>query len=101
VYRFDNDTLAYSQNRVGHALPAVLGSAQFYWNWNITFDVKREYWANFMETGPGVRFHVRGAPKSMLFSVNALRGEYFIMAGNPHPQVFDDLRVGVWYAITR
>ena len=101
VYRFDNDTLAYSQNRVGHALPAVLGSAQFYWNWNITFDVKREYWANFMETGPGVRFHVRGAPKSMLFSVNALRGEYFIMAGNPHPQVFDDLRIGVWYAFTR
>jgi len=101
VYRFDNDMLVYTQNRVGHALPAALGSAQFYWNWNVTFDVKREYWANFMETGPGLRFHVPGAPKSMLFSVNALRGEYFIMAGNPHPRMFDDLRIGVWYAFTR
>jgi Tfp pilus assembly protein PilF len=101
VHRFDNDTLVYSQNRVGRALPAAFGGIQFLWNWNVTFDLKREYWANFMETGPGVRFHLPGAPKSMLFSVNALRGQYFIMAGNPHPQVFDDLRVGIWYAFTR
>lgn len=101
VHRFDDDTLVYSQNRVGHALPVSWNSAQFYWNWNVTLDVKREYWANFMETGPGLRFHVPGAPKSMLFSVNGLRGEYFIMNSNPHPRIFNDLRIGVWYAFTR
>jgi hypothetical protein len=101
VRRFDNDTLLYSQNRIGRALPVAFGGAQLLWNWNVTFDVKREYWANFFETGPGVRFHMPGSPKSMLFTVNALRGRYFIMAGNPHPQVFDDLRIGIWYAFTR
>jgi Tfp pilus assembly protein PilF len=101
VHRFDNDTLMYSQNRFGHDLPAESVRAQVYWNWNATFDVKREYWANFVETGPGFRFHPRWAPPSVLISVNALRGIYLITNGNPHPAVFNDFRVGVWYAFTR
>jgi len=101
VHRFDNDTLFYSQNRFGHDLPFDKIMAQLYWNWNTTFDVKHEYWANFFETGPGLRFRFPQLPKSMAFSINMLRGDYLIMAGNPHPQVFYDLRLGVWYAFTR
>lgn len=101
VHRFDNDTLLYSQNRFGHDLPGTWLRSQVYWNWNATFDVKREYWANFLETGPGVRFHPGWAPPSVLVSINALRGIYLINAGNPHPPMFNDLRVGVWYAFTR
>ena len=100
VSRFDNDTLIYSQNRLGHDLPGARVPAQFYWNWNATFDMKHEYWANFLETGPGLRFHVPQLPRSMVFSINALRGFYLIMNGNPHPQMFNDLRIGVWYAFT-
>jgi Tfp pilus assembly protein PilF len=100
VSRFDNDTLFYSQNRFGRDLPGTAVPVQVYWNWNTTLDVKREYWANYLETGPGVRFRVRWVPPSMLISINALRGAYFIMAGNPHPQMFNDLRIGVWYAFT-
>lgn len=100
VSRFDNDTLFYSQNRFGHDLPGTAVRAQVYWNWNATFDLKREYWANFVETGPGLRFHPRWAPPSVLISINALRGIYLITNGNPHPPIFNDLRVGVWYAFT-
>lgn len=100
VHRFDNDTLAYSQNRFGHDLPGIHVPTELYWNWNATVDVKREYWANFVETGPGVRFHLRWIPPAMLVSINALRGVYLINAGNPHPPVFNDFRVGVWYAFT-
>jgi hypothetical protein len=96
VYRFDRDTLFYSQNRFGHDL----FHAQVYWNWNATADLKREYWANFLETGPGVRFHPHGLPRSVLVSINALRGGYLVNQGNPHPPMFNDFRIGVWYAFT-
>jgi len=96
VYRFDKDTLFYSQNRFGHDLFHL----QWYWNWNATVDLKREYWANFLETGPGLRFHPPGLPRSVLVSINALRGGYLVNQGNPHPPMFNDFRVGVWYAFT-
>ncbi len=101
VHTFDNDTLIYTQNRFGHDLPGHALVAQLYWNWNATLDLKREYWANFIETGPGLRFRFRALPRSMMFSVNAMRGSYLITEGNPHPPVFYDLRIGVWYALTR
>ncbi len=100
VSRFDNDTLLYSQNRFGHDLPGARVRTQVYWNWNATLDLKREYWANFVETGPGVRFHPSWAPPSLLLSINALRGMYLITNGNPHPPMYNDLRVGIWYAFT-
>jgi Tfp pilus assembly protein PilF len=104
VRRFQNDTLLYSQNRAGYTLrqpEARLGSvhAQAYWNWNVTTDVKGLYWANTIETGPGVRFQFPGLP--FLFSINALRGKYLVNTGNPRGPVFNDLRIGVWYAFTR
>lgn len=90
VHRFDHDTLFYSQNRLG-----VKGSrVQVYWNVGITTDLKRQRWANYAETGPGVRFRIAALP--FLFSVNALQGTYLDGTGS-----FHDLRIGLWYAYTR
>jgi Tfp pilus assembly protein PilF len=94
VRRFDKDTLIYSQNRTGYTFRRHM---QMYWNWNLTTDVKRQYWANSLETGPGVRLRV-GA---ILFSVDTLRGAYLVNAGNPHGPFYNDLRIGAWYAFTR
>jgi Tfp pilus assembly protein PilF len=106
VHRFDNDTLFYSQNRTGYTLPQAETDldgvhAQLYWNWNVTTDVKRQYWANFAETGPGLRFRLGGRAAPILFSVNLLRGAYLVNAGNPRGPNFNDVRIGVWYALTR
>jgi tetratricopeptide (TPR) repeat protein len=105
VSRFSNDSIFYSQNRTGYTFAqaeAFAGfHAQMYWNWNAAGDVKRQYWANTVETGPGVRFRFEGLPAGMRFSVDALRGVYLINAGNPRRPNFNDLRVGIWYALTR
>jgi tetratricopeptide (TPR) repeat protein len=105
VRRFENDTLFYSQNRTGYTLrQAETGFAglhlQLYWNWNATTDVKRLYWANYMETGPGLRFHLGGRAAPLLFSVNLLKGAYLVNTGNPRAPRFNDVRIGVWYAFT-
>jgi tetratricopeptide (TPR) repeat protein len=95
VSRFENDSLLYLQNRAGF----TRGKAQALWNLNITADSKRQYWANFVETGPGVRFRVGALP--VLYSVNLLRGVYLVNSGNPRKPNYDEVRVGVWYAFTR
>ncbi len=94
VRRFDRDTLFYSQNRTGYTLS---DSVQVYWNWNATQDAKREYWANTVETGPGVKWRVSGVE----LSANLLRGAYTVNAGNPHRPNYNDLRIGIWYAFSR
>jgi len=104
VSRFENDFLLYSQNRTGYTFAASESTgfqAQLYWNWNLTVDTKRQYWANTVETGPGFRFRFASMPPSLLFTVNALRGSYLINEGNPRGPVFNDLRVGFWYAFSR
>ena len=98
VSRFCNDTVLYSQNRAGYTLAKRL---QFYANANVTADVHGEYWANFFEFGPGVRFRFPGLPESLAFSVNLLRGAYTRNAGNPRGPDFVDVRAGFWYAFTR
>jgi hypothetical protein len=95
VSRFDKDTLLYAQNRAG----IKLRDTQIYWNANATVDIERQYWANTVETGPGVRFKFENSP--LMFSVNLLRGAYLINQGNPHGANYNDLRIGVWYAFTR
>ena len=104
VSRFDRDTLLYSQNRAGFTLPqpeTALGGlhVQLYWNSNVTADVKRLYWANTAETGPGIRFRFPRWP--LLFSVDAVRGGYLVNTGNPRGPRFTDFRAGVWYAFSR
>jgi Flp pilus assembly protein TadD len=105
VSRFQNDMLFYSQNRAGYTLPSTesIGGleAQLYWNVNATTDRLRQYWANFAETGPGLRFRLGNMPKSLLFSVNFLRGAYLVNLDNPRRPNYFDLRIGIWYAFTR
>ncbi len=75
--------------------------SQLYWNGNVTADRLHQYWANYAETGPGFRFRFRDLPKSLLFSVNFLRGAYLVNLDNPRRPNFFDLRIGLWYAFTR
>ena len=94
ISRFGNDSLLYSQNRTGRTFGE---NVQIYWNWNATVDATGEYWANTVETGPGVRFRLN----PLQFTVNFLRGAYLVNQGNPYRPNFNDVRIGVWYAFTR
>ena len=69
--RFDHDFLVYTQSRAGYDF----GPVQLYWNGNVTVDAKRQDWANFVETGPGLRVPVA---QSMYLTFNLLRGAYLI-----------------------
>lgn len=101
VSRFDNDLLNYTQIKTG--LTSALGpiKVQFFWGNNITFDLKHQYWANFVETGPGFRFHPPGTPKSLNVTLSAVRGVYLTNVSNPHGPNFYDFRAGIWYAFTK
>jgi Tfp pilus assembly protein PilF len=95
VSRFANDMLLYSQSRFGYTWA---GCVQALWNWNATVDSRGEYWANYVETGPGVKLRVENLP--LVFSASALRGMYLVTQGNPRGPNYYDLRIGVWYAIS-
>ncbi len=105
VSRFGRDTLLYSQNRTGYTLRSTDGMgafhAQIHWNWNITADALGQYWANYAETGPGVRFRFEEWRVPLRFSVDALRGAYLINQGNPRGPNFNDVRVGIWYVFSK
>jgi tetratricopeptide (TPR) repeat protein len=104
VSRFQKDSLLYSQNRAGYTLRQLEGiagfHAQVYWNGNATVDRLGQYWANYVETGPGMRFKFEHSRAPMIFSVNLVRGAYLINQGNPRGPNFNDVRIGVWYAFT-
>lgn len=104
VSRFQKDTLLYLQNRAGLTLRGMESfggfHAQLYWNGNLNADAQGQYWANYVETGPGVKFKFEGSRVPLLFSVKLLRGAYLVNQGNPRGPNFNDLRIGVWYAFT-
>ena len=89
ISRFNNDFLVYTQSRAGYGI--------LNWNANVTIDARRQDWANFVETGPGIRIPL---PQSMYVTFNALRGRYLIDSPS-RAGTFNDLRAGFWYAITR
>jgi Tfp pilus assembly protein PilF len=101
VSHFQNDLLFYSQNRAGYTQVVGAWRLQPYWGGNLTLDRSGQYWANFAETGPGVRLRSGSMPPSMWFNLSAMRGIYVINTGNPGRPNFNDFRVGVWYAFTR
>jgi Tfp pilus assembly protein PilF len=104
VSRFNNDSFLYSQNRAGYTLRDVeklFGlQSQFLWNANLTADAQRQYWANYVETGPGLRFKFQKLPAT-LFSASLLRGAYLVNYGNPRRPNYNEVRLGVWYSFTR
>jgi Tfp pilus assembly protein PilF len=105
VSRFGNDSLLYAQNRLGYTLRSAEALGGFHWQvlWNVnaTADAHHQYWANFAETGPGVRFRFDALRVSPLVSVSFLRGVYLVNEGNPRGPNYNELRVGVWYAVSR
>jgi hypothetical protein len=101
VSHFDNDLMFYTQNRDGYTAAIGESHVQPFWGNNITTDMKRQYWANTFETGPGVRFRLAAMPASMWVTVAMVRGIYLTNLGNPRGPNFNDFRAGVWYAFTR
>lgn len=104
VSRFAHDTLLYSQNRTGFTFRSVEIAglhAQLFWNWNATVDALGQYWANYAETGPGVKFRFESWSAPVTFSLSALRGAYLVNQGNPHGPNYNDVRIGIWYAFTK
>ena len=101
VSHFANNLVNYSQNKTGFT--SALGGlrVQTFWAANMVFDVNRQYWANFTETGPGFRFHPPGFPKSAVLTFNAIRGVYLVNKGNPRHPNYNDFRAGLWYAFTK
>jgi tetratricopeptide (TPR) repeat protein len=94
--RFGNELLAYNHLRLGYTAGPKAFRAQFYWNGTAVVDARREDWANFGETGPGLRVSGSFLPESMYFTLDAMRGRYF-----QRNVYFRDLRAGFWYAFTR
>jgi Tfp pilus assembly protein PilF len=100
VSRFGDDVLLYSQNRAGYTPDFGRLKLQAYMNANATQDTRRQYWANTVEAGPGVRFRWTPLPESLVFTVNFLRGTYTRNEGNPRRPNYFDLRAGFAYAFT-
>jgi tetratricopeptide (TPR) repeat protein len=98
--RFQNDGLLYSQNRAGYSLSAGSWKFQWYMNLNATADVRRQYWANFVEAGPGLRIRST-LPDFPVISIGFVRGAYTVNDYNPRRPNFYDLRIGLWYALSR
>jgi hypothetical protein len=100
VHRFNRTFLLNVRNRIGITIPTSVARIQFTWNLNASADPRRQYWANFIETGPGFRFRLPFMPPSMLITADALHGVYTINAGNPRGPNYNDFRVGVWYSVS-
>ncbi len=101
ISRFGNDFLIYDQSRFGYSMGPAAFRTQFFWSGNFTIDNERQAWANFVETGPGVRFRAAWMPRSMYVTTSLLRGSYLLSADGSRPANFNDLRTGIWYAFTR
>jgi tetratricopeptide (TPR) repeat protein len=101
ISRFDNDVINYFQHRIGYTTGVGGFRAQAYWSDDVTFDAKRQYWASFVETGPGFRVHLPNTPPSLAITMAVVRGVYLINEGNPRRSNYYDYRVSAWYAFTK
>lgn len=102
VSRFDKDWLFYSQHRAGRTFSVSEGaSLQTLFNVNLVHDIKNQYWAETLEMGPGVKLRLPFFPANMYFSTDFLRGVYLDNKYNPRKPNYNDIRVGIWYAVTK
>jgi tetratricopeptide (TPR) repeat protein len=101
VSHFGRDLLNVSQTRIGYTMTPGGIRTQAFWGQNVTVDAKQQYWANFVEAGPGVRIHPPGLPAPVWINFSAMHGVYLRNAGNPGRPNFNDIRVGIWYAFTK
>jgi len=100
ISRFGNDFLVYDQSRAGYSMGPAAFRVQFFCNANLNFDAQGQIWANFFETGPGVRFRAAWMPPSMWVTTSVLRGTYLLNRFGLSPATFGDFRSGIWYAFT-
>mgnify|MGYP001138446617 CR=1 FL=1 len=105
ISRFDNDLLLYWRNRMGFTAPVSMKlgglATQWYWNAIAATDARRQYWANFVESGPGLRLRWQSWPPGLYLSVDGLRGVHTLNRYNPRRPNYWDLRAGFWYGISR
>ena len=102
VSRFEDNLIGYWQLRPGYRLPdRGRLRAQVFWNFNVTTDRNRAYWANFGETGPGIRFRLPGVSPPMNLDIHFLRGVHLVNEFNPRRPNYYDLRVSLWYSFAR
>lgn len=102
ISRYANDVVFIDQNRAGrmqHFLGG--GAAQVLWNANLLHDLKNQYWAEAIETGPGVRVRLPWMAANTYFSADFLRGVYTNNLDNPRRPNYNDVRIGLWYALSR
>lgn len=92
--RFQNSTLLVTQNRAGYTWQ----QAQAFWSFNWTGDTKQQAWANFTESGPGVR--VRLGPRAHV-TAGRYAGHFLLAPVQPFGRQYSDYRVRLWYAFTR
>jgi tetratricopeptide (TPR) repeat protein len=100
ISHFDNDLILYGQARAGYTFGLPGAQAQIFARQNLTLDARRQTWANFMETGPGVRLHPAWLPAPVWIGVEALHGTY-LRGSEMGESDFHDVRLGVWYAFTK
>ncbi|MGH9582478.1 MAG: tetratricopeptide repeat protein [Bryobacteraceae bacterium] len=106
IRAFDRDLIGYSQHRAGRTFRAwKKSSLQALVNVNYTRDIQRQYWANTLEAGPGLKFHLPWMPRGVYFSIDYLRGKYledpYIDKSFRVHSYYNDIRVGFWFARTR
>ncbi len=102
VSRFDKDWLFYWQQRAGRTFQTgEKTSFQALFNVNYIRDVKNQYWANTLEMGPGFKAHLAWMPPNFYFATDLLRGVYLNNMYNPRRPNYNDVRVSLWYAITK
>jgi tetratricopeptide (TPR) repeat protein len=102
VSRFQKDWLFYSQHRAGRTFRFGTGTdAQVLFNVNYTRDSKNQYWANTVEVGPGIRARLPWMPPNVYFAVDVLRGIYTNNDFNPRRPNYNDIRVSLWYAVSK
>jgi len=92
ISRFGNDFLIYDESRIGYSTGPLAFRMQFFWNGNFTIDTQRQIWANFLETGLGVRFRAAWMPPSMYVTASLLRGAYPLNTEGTRPANFNDFR---------
>jgi tetratricopeptide (TPR) repeat protein len=106
VSAFDHDWIAYSQHRAGHTFHAVHKSSfQALVNLNYNHDIQQQYWANTLEFGPGLKFHLPWMAPGLYMSADFLRGKY-MEEGYLDPAFrvhtyYNDIRIGFWFGRTR
>lgn len=102
VSRFNRDWLFISQNRFGRTFQLGGGvTAQALFNANYMRDSKGEYWANSVEMGPGLKLRLPFMPPNVYLSGDVLRGVYTKNEYNPRRPNYNDVRVGLWYALSK